>query len=318
MASCQSAQISQATAEFLYGLSGCEDGEEKFDLTSAQIIDLIQAKPRRDSTHAMLNLHCPGVFTRPRFLDQNSIASIARSHRCEHEHDWGTFLEAFQMCEACSVTQSHADFSGHGALLTVLKGHKLFALTAARKRQYGKLDKWAALPEDDPALWWSEYGMNLDSPVFAVEVFAGQAIWIPPGWVHFVLSVEESHQVGYNAIPTQLLPRAITHWRQERKETHNTTPCILPCGCQPRFGAEHFSTTVAQYMRSKPQLSKEASRMIQQFLTEEHRHARPWQHYCDVCHPLQATLDWMSAQRAAENPPNLKRALKRLAQKKLK
>ena len=137
----------------------------------------------------------------------------------------------FQLCQATSSTQSHVDFCGHDALICLLRGRKLIALTAPRKDQLSRLEYWWAKDEYDPACWWSEYGMDWDTPVFCVELKAGEALWIPSGWVHFVISFEECHQVGINFIPQEVLPHAITHWRHEREMVHRRIPCVLPCNC---------------------------------------------------------------------------------------
>jgi len=258
-----------------------------------------------------------GLFKAPQFLLDQSLTGIAAKNICEHEGRWQTVDGAFQMFERYAVTQTHFDYSGTGALICILAGRKLVALTAARKHQYMKYYKWTELKEGHPALWWSEYAMDADAPVFPVELCAGDVLWIPSGWAHFVISLSEAHQVGFNIVPVLLLPRSITHWRHEREIQHRQTPCVLPCGCQPKNGMHGYLATVCQYLRSKPELSPPASRMIQQFLVEE-RGRSQFPLLCERCNKLDDIINWLSTSRLMAGPINMKRAAKRLAKKQLR
>ena len=145
--------------------------------------------------------------------------------------------------------------------------------------------------------------------MFRIIVKQGQAVWIPPGWVHLVLSVETAGQVGLNIIPTQSLPRAITHWRHEVKVRHKesqktATPCVGLCSCEPLGGAAHFPTQVLQHLRSKPKIHRTAALMIREWLSEIEK-TRVWSHICFECNPIQVTLDWLA-----------KRGLKRIEKKR--
>ena len=131
----------------------CETGEEFDDLPAREVIEKIRARAHRGFTTAMLGLY-GRRFRAPTWLERHSVTASAASQRCVHEETWPHFETAFQMCEANSATQSHFDFTGHRALLLILKGKKLIAITASRKFQFGRLDKWMDLDESDPARLW--------------------------------------------------------------------------------------------------------------------------------------------------------------------
>ena len=103
--------------------------------------------------------------------------------------------------------------------------------------------------------WWSDHGMSQDTPVFPIELNAGESLWIPSGWVHLVLTLQEAEQVCHNLIPKQVIPRAIVQWRHERKVLHARTPCVLLCVCQQPNATRHFPTVVAQHLRTEPAVS---------------------------------------------------------------
>jgi hypothetical protein len=294
-----------------------ETGEEHLDVPASEILDLMGGHPERDVTMAMMEMVREGYFKAPKFMTEQSLTGLAGAQACPHEGQWQVIDAAFQMFERFAVTQTHFDYSGTGALICILTGRKLVALTAARKHQFMKYYKWTEFEEGHPALWWSEYAMDRDTPVFRIELLAGDVLWVPSGWAHFVISLEQSQQVGFNIVPVLMLPRSITHWRHEREMQHRRTPCVLPCGCQPKHGMCGYLTTVVQYLRSKPSLSPSASRMIQQFLVEEKGRSQ-FPGLCEECNKLDDVLTWLSTSRLMAGPINMKRAAKRLAKKQLR
>ena len=236
-----------------------EDGEVVHDVSSIEVLHKLQSVGRRDTTLTMLALSRPRRFKVPKWCRPNSLLVSASSHLCSHENFSGEDDVVFQLCQSSALTQSHCDSGGNGALLSLLSGRKLFALTAPRPRQFRGLEKWSSKDQTDPAYWWSEFGMHANTPIFVVELRALESIWIPSGWVHFVLTLEEAQQVCHNFIPAEVMPRSIIQWRHERKTKHSKTPCVLPCRCQPDHGPSHFPTVVAQFLRSRPEISTAAA-----------------------------------------------------------
>ena len=61
-----------------------ENGVVTSDVPVADVIDLIQGEPRRDSTYTMLSLVCTGSFVAPPWVNKNSLMATADARRCQH------------------------------------------------------------------------------------------------------------------------------------------------------------------------------------------------------------------------------------------
>ena len=255
---------------------------------------------RRDRTFSMLSLNGDGRFAIPAWMERNSVASIAARQKCCHEPEPPNFRDFAQMCAAWTLTYSHLDFTSTGALVLVLEGEKYIAITAARLDTAKRLENWARLPYGYPD-WFQDYAMGDDAPIYRIVLRAGDCVWIPPGWVHTVLTTEMAVQVGLNILPIDTLPRAISQWHREVQRAHTaatavnaTTPCTGKCQCEPSGSIADFPALILRYLRSQPTMAVSMAQTIKGEIVYWNDN-RDWPAYlCFRCNPLELTLKWLT------------------------
>ena len=110
------------TRNSLTSYQRCEDAEVTYDVSSIEVLNLLQSTGRRDSTLSVLALSTPGRFKVPNWCKRSSLLSSAASKLCSHEVSGGQDDVVFQLCQKLALTQSHCDAGGNGALLSLFLG----------------------------------------------------------------------------------------------------------------------------------------------------------------------------------------------------
>jgi len=100
-----------------------------------------------------------------------------------------------------SYTDFHIDFGGSSVFYHIVSGKKTFLFVPPTKYNLNKYEAWSKMPEQN-SIWYpgilganSENGEKL---CCRVDLNAGDTMLIPSGWIHAVLTPEDSLVIGGN------------------------------------------------------------------------------------------------------------------------
>lgn len=101
-------------------------------------------------------------------------------------------------------TDFHVDFGGTSVFYHILSGKKIFLMIPPTRKNLEKYESWCVSSQQSTTFFASQV-----SVCYMVELYAGQTMMIPSGWIHGVYTPKDSIVIGGNflhghSIPTQL------------------------------------------------------------------------------------------------------------------
>lgn len=92
-----------------------------------------------------------------------------------------------------SFTDFHIDFGGTSVWYHVLKGEKVFYIIKPTKENLEQYEKWMSSPNSS-----EKFFATFVDQCFKLHLTAGQTLFIPTGWIHAVLTPQDSIVFGGN------------------------------------------------------------------------------------------------------------------------
>ncbi|KAI8977144.1 hypothetical protein BDF20DRAFT_873250 [Mycotypha africana] len=92
-----------------------------------------------------------------------------------------------------SYTDFHIDFGGSSVFYHVLRGQKIFYLIEPTQKNLKKYQKWSSSPDQSTIFLGDEV-----KDCHSVELYAGNTMIIPSGWIHAVFTSRDSIVIGGN------------------------------------------------------------------------------------------------------------------------
>lgn len=99
------------------------------------------------------------------------------------------------MSVADSYTDFHIDFGGSSVYYHILKGKKVFFFIPPTKSNLQKYEDWNTLPSQN---WTWLPDQTKTKECFRVDLYPGDTMLIPSGWIHSVWTPEDSLVIGGN------------------------------------------------------------------------------------------------------------------------
>jgi F-box/leucine-rich repeat protein 10/11 len=99
------------------------------------------------------------------------------------------------MSVADSYTDFHIDFGGSSVYYHILKGKKVFFFIPPTKSNLQKYEDWNVLPSQN---WTWLPDQTKTKECFRVDLYPGDTMLIPSGWIHSVWTPEDSLVIGGN------------------------------------------------------------------------------------------------------------------------
>ncbi|KAK2821092.1 hypothetical protein FQN49_007721 [Arthroderma sp. PD_2] len=97
------------------------------------------------------------------------------------------------MSVADCYTDFHIDFGGSSVYYHILKGKKTFFFIPPKEKHLKKYDEWCNSPAQDTTFLGTE-----SKECYRVDLFEGDTMLIPSGWIHAVWTPEDSLVIGGN------------------------------------------------------------------------------------------------------------------------
>lgn len=94
-----------------------------------------------------------------------------------------------------SYTDFHIDFGGTSVWYHVLSGDKIFFIIKPTKENLEQYEKWMSSDQTSDQLLADRQGVD---QCYRLNLFAGQTLFIPTGWIHAVLTPQDSVVFGGN------------------------------------------------------------------------------------------------------------------------
>lgn len=91
-------------------------------------------------------------------------------------------------------TDFHIDFGGTSVFYHILSGKKLFYMIPPTKRNLEKYERWCRSDQQSTTFFPDVAA----GPCYLVELYAGQTMFIPSGWIHAVFTPRDSVVIGGN------------------------------------------------------------------------------------------------------------------------
>jgi hypothetical protein len=181
---------------------------------------------------------------------------------------------------AASYTDFHFDFGGSSVWYTIVEGRKLFIALKPIQRIYDLYYEWQGSTvvcfldfiEDQAG---SEF---LCENTFLVELCAGETLLLPGGWIHAVLTVQDSFVFGGNFLHLFNVKEQLDIRGLEKRLELGAAKSF------PFFDELHFFTAVSCVMRLRDQ-SQTSSREFEGLL-------KLGQHLKSLCDELYGDLSW--------------------------
>ncbi|CAO3695769.1 unnamed protein product [Rhizopus stolonifer] len=92
-----------------------------------------------------------------------------------------------------SYTDFHIDFGGSSVFYHVLSGQKTFYLIEPTPKNLKKYQKWSSSADQSVTFFG-----DLVKECYSVELYAGNTMFIPTGWIHAVYTNEDAIVIGGN------------------------------------------------------------------------------------------------------------------------
>jgi F-box/leucine-rich repeat protein 10/11 len=99
------------------------------------------------------------------------------------------------MSVADSYTDFHIDFGGSSVYYHILKGRKVFFFIPPTKSNLQKYEDWNVLPSQN---WTWLPDQTKTKECYRVDLYPGDTMLIPSGWIHAVWTPEDSLVIGGN------------------------------------------------------------------------------------------------------------------------
>lgn len=144
------------------------------------------------------------------------------------------------MSVADSYTDFHIDFGGSSVYYHILRGRKTFFFIPPKEKHLKAYEAW----NDDPRQNYTWLG-NITKECYRVDLFPGDTMLIPSGWIHAVWTPENSLVIGGNFLNRLHLPMQLRVCEIERA---NQTPLKFR---YPKFQRLMFFTAL-NYMETDP------------------------------------------------------------------
>ena len=173
-------------------------------------------------------------ITNPSWLLRNSIVHIVNSRGCSKCPPWLPLDNYIQMAGAWTVSDFHLDKGNTGAYVRMIECEKLVLLILNRKGLYEIYFEWSLkrFSSSNPkSFWFPDYVPNCT--IWVVRVRAGEMLYIPPGCIHFVLTIESSITISGNFFHKDYVHNIAQTWTHEFVAKH-PKPCgSKDCFCDP-------------------------------------------------------------------------------------
>ena len=127
------------------------------------------------------------------------------------------------MSVADCFTDFHIDFGGSSVYYHILKGKKTFFFIPPHEKHLKKYEEWC----NSPAQNWTFLG-DQTKECYRVDLFEGDTMLIPAGWIHAVWTPEDSLVIGGNFL-TRLHYAMQIRVTQIEKATHVARKFRYPC-----------------------------------------------------------------------------------------
>lgn len=92
-----------------------------------------------------------------------------------------------------SYTDFHVDFGGSSVFYHILSGRKIFYFIPPTPTNLRKYEAWGSSPDQA-----STFFGDLVKDCYKVELYEGNTMMIPTGWIHAVFTPEDTIVVGGN------------------------------------------------------------------------------------------------------------------------
>ncbi len=128
------------------------------------------------------------------------------------------------MTERGAQTQFHYDMTGTSVFYQVITGTKEFWIMQNTPNNMNQIDKWNSIPVAKYSSFFAD-SMHVNGTCTRLTLHAGDALFLPAGWLHFVYTPEDTVVFGINFLVAAHMPIFLSRYVFERA-THKP---ILSC-----------------------------------------------------------------------------------------
>ena len=135
----------------------------------------------------------------PKWVYENSIVHQVNSRGCSTCPEWLPLDNYIQLATAWTHSDFHIDKGNTAAYVGMIEGEKLVLMILDREGLHNHYSAWfrARFSESNTKSFW--YVGELDNvTVIVARIKAGELLYIPPGCVHFVLTLKSSITISGN------------------------------------------------------------------------------------------------------------------------
>ena len=168
----------------------------------------------------------------PRWIYENSIVHQVNSRNCSKCPEWLPLDNYIQLATAWTHSDFHIDKGNTAAFVGLIEGEKLVIMILDRNGLHTHYSAWhrARLAESNSRSFW--YVGELEGArVIVTRIRAGELLYIPPGRVHFVLTLKSCITISGNFFHKNFIPSIARTWTFDFVGRHSK-PCGLKgCNC---------------------------------------------------------------------------------------